>query len=278
MPQRLYPLPITADRTKTSVAIMGKFSDLFKKESSKNGAVKMDTPPEAHPEAFLPTLRPGERFFRHVPLGSGGTYHLNKDKPKALEGVRYIGTTVCLNSVGVFFEISDTKCFCAHINAFVNSSKATTAPANADNGGVAASSILRKHYATDFMTAKALREQVVSRLNSAAKAGGWGPKTARMCDTLTMTCAKMYGQEPQAAEVVAKAVREWMGAGAAEEGKEKRVARSGAAMVAGWPGIEVKVFDQAPDEGWMAVDGGVGEGDWSFGVEDKECVGSEEGW
>jgi len=136
----------------------------------------------------------------------------------------------------------------------------------------------RKHYATDFRTAKALREQVVSKLDTAAQAGAWGAKSPRMRATLIMTGAKMYGQEPQAAEVVAKAVREWLGLGARQKEKEKRVARSGAALLVGWPDAEVNFFDHAPGEQWLAVDAGVGDGEWSLGVKDEALEGSEEGW
>ena len=193
--------------------------------------------------------------FYHILLGSGGI--LCKTRFASTSGpVSYIGATVCLNTVGVFFEISDTQCFAAHIDAYI------TRPSSEDPQ--------RKHYDTNFQTAPQLRAQVISRLCAALP----GKKTKRMRDTLILTCARVSGQEPQAAEIVAKTVRGWLSA----EVKGTRVAADGAAFVAGWPESGSLVFSQAPEEGWLAVDCGIGDGEWSFGVEEKIIEESEEAW
>jgi hypothetical protein len=208
---------------------------------------------------------------------------LDQNKTSGPESLCYVGTTVCLNSVGVFFEISDTKCFIAHIDAYIVRAKPLVP--ELDDIPTGHWTVLpetvpmkdpRKYYDTNYRTAERLRTEVFRRLDAVAAAGGWSLRSMRMRNTLFMTCSKMHGQEPQAAEIVAKAVRQWLRTGATPTGK--RVAKDGAAFVVGWPGNRQQQYDNAPSTEWVAVDACVGDGDWSFGVEDNGLEGSEEVW
>lgn len=218
--------------------------------------VKTDTQlkNETESTSLIKSLSLPQNFY-HILLGSGGI--LCKTRFASTSGpTSYIGATACLNTVGIFFEISDTQCFAAHIEAYI------TRPSSENPE--------RKHYCTNFQTSPQLRKAVMSRLDAAVP----GKKTKRMRDTLILTCARMSGQEPQAAEIVAKAVREWLGA----EVTGARVATEGAAFVAAWPEAGCLIFSQAPVEGWLAVDCGVGDEQWSFGVEERVLEESEEAW
>lgn len=82
-------------------------------------------------------------------------------------------------------------------------------------------------------------------------------------------------QEARASEVVAKAVREWLGAGLSSGG---RVAEVGVGFVVEWPAAGSLVFEQEIGDRWSAVECGIGEGEWSFGVVEREVEGSEAAW
>lgn len=102
-----------------------------------------------------------------------------------------------------------------------------------------------------------------------------GQRTQRMRDTLVMTCTRLSGQDARMPELVAKAVREWLDAGLSGGG---RVADSGVGFVVGWPAAGSIVFEQELGEGWSAVECEIGEGEWSFGMVEREVEGSEEAW
>jgi hypothetical protein len=200
--------------------------------------------------------KPQPQSYDHILLGSGGV--LSRETLGDLQqSVTFVGTTAAFNTVGIFFEISDSQCFIAHIDMHV------TRPSSTDPA--------QKHYSTNYKTAALLREALVARLRAAIPE----EHTQRMRDTLVITCARLSGQEPRIAEVVAKTAREWLGAGLSGGG---RVAAAGSGFVAGWPGAGSVVFGQEPDEGWSAVKCGLGEGAWSFGVEEAVLEPSEESW
>ena len=96
-----------------------------------------------------------------------------------------------------------------------------------------------------------------------------------MRDTLLITCGRLSGQEPRTAEAVAKTVREWLGAEISGGG---RVAEAGSGFVAGGPAAGKVLFEQAPADGWSAIECDVGKGAWSIGVEEVELEPSDEAW
>lgn len=203
-----------------------------------------------------PTASPHPHPYHHIPLGSGGVVSREAlgdlQKPTTC-----VGTTATLNTVGIFFEISESKCFVAHIDAHVTRSSSTE-PA-------------QKHYSTNYKTATLLREALTARLNAAIPE----ERTKRMRDTLLITCARLSGQDPRTAEAVAKTVREWLGAEISGGG---RVAEASTGFVVGWPAAGRVLFAQAPAEGWRAVKCGIGEGAWSIAIEEAELEPSDEPW
>jgi hypothetical protein len=225
---------------------MKRLKEAFRKKSGKPDTNKPTTP-SAVPEPQL---------YHHIPLGSGGILSReafgNLPRPAT-----FVGTTRTFDTVGVFFEISDTKCFIAHIDAHVVRSSSSEQP--------------RTHYNMNYKTTSLLREALIARLDAAVP----GERTKRMRDSLVMTCARLSGQEPRAAEAVAKTLREWLGAELSDGG---RVAAAGSAFVAGWPAAGDLVFEQAPGEGWAAIECGIGQGAWSLAVKETEPETSEEAW
>lgn len=235
---------------------MKKLKQAFNKRFSTNDeSAKLKKKPPVHdldPEALKP------RAYHHIPKGFGGV--LSREAfGRLFKPATFVGTTSTLNTVGVFFEISDTKCFVAHINAYISESSPTTPTEE------------QEHYNTNFKTTALLREALTDRLNAAVT----GERPQRMRDSLVMTCARLSGQESRAAETVAKTVREWLGAELTGGG---RVAAAGSAFVAGWPGGGSVVFEQDPDSEWSAVDCGIGSGAWNFEIKGQELKKSEEAW
>jgi hypothetical protein len=225
---------------------MKRLKEAFRKKSGKSDTSKPTTP-SAVPEPQL---------YHHIPLGSGGI--LSREAfGNLLRPATFVGTTRTFDTVGVFFEISDTKCFIAHIDAHVVRSSSSEQP--------------RTHYNMNYKTTSLLREALIARLDAAVP----GERTKRMRDSLGMTCARLSGQEPRAAEAVAKTLREWLGAELSDGG---RVAAAGSAFVAGWPAAGDLVFEQAPGEGWAAIECGIGQGAWSLAVKEAELEISEEAW
>jgi hypothetical protein len=194
--------------------------------------------------------------YHHIPLGSGGV--LSRETLGDLQKpATFVGTTATLNTVGIFFEISDSKCFVAHIDAHVTH-PSSTEPA-------------QKHYSTNYKTTALLREALIARLDAAMPEG----RTKRMRDTILITCARLSGQEPRTADAVVKTVREWLGAEISGGG---RVAEARTGFVAGWPAVARVLFEQAPAEGWSAVECRIGAGAWSIGIEEAELEPSDEAW
>jgi hypothetical protein len=161
---------------------MKKLKQALSSKSQKPSNTKQ--PPEPPARA---SLQP--QTYHHIPFGSGGV--LSREtlgdltKPATL-----VGTTSTFNTVGVFFEISSSECFLAHINAHV------TRPSSTEPS--------RNYYSTNYKTAALLREALIARLDAAVP----GVRTKRMRETLVITCARLSGQEPRTAEAVAKTVRE----------------------------------------------------------------------
>lgn len=235
---------------------MKKLKEAFQKPLATNKDSKLrkrrTIPYNSPPEVSKP------QTYHHIRLGSGGV--LSREPFGSItKPVTFVGTTNTLNTVGIFFESSDTKCFVAHINAYVIESAPTTPEHE------------QEHYTTNFKTTALLREELSARLSAAVP----GERTQRMRDSLIMTCGRLSGHESRAAETVAKAVREWLGANISGGG---RVAAAGSAFVAGWPGGGSLVFQQQPDDGWQAIECSVGEGAWTFGVKGQEVEKSEEAW
>jgi hypothetical protein len=225
---------------------MKRLKEAFRKKSGKPDTNKPTTP-SAVPEPQL---------YHHIPLGPGGI--LSREAfGNLLRPATFVGTTRTLDTVGVFFEISDTKCFIAHIDAHVVRSSSSEQP--------------QKHYNMNYKTTSLLREALIARLDAAVP----GERTKRMRDSLVMKCARLSDQEPRAAEAVAKTLREWLGAELSDGG---RVAAAGSAFVARWPAAGNLVFEQAPGEGWAAIECGIGQGAWSLAVKEAELETSEEAW
>ena len=206
--------------------------------------------------ASEPTATSKPQSYHHISLGSGGVLSREAlgDRQKT---TTFVGTTATLNTVGIFFEISDTKCFIAHIDAHVTR-PSSTEPA-------------QKHYSTNYKMTALLREALTSRLDAAVPE----ERTARMRDTLLITCAFLSGQEPRTAEAVAKTVREWLGA---EISGGRRVAEARSGFVAGWPAAGRMLFEQTPAKGWRAAECGIGKDAWSIGIEEAELEPSDEPW
>lgn len=236
---------------------MKKLKHAFNKRFGSDGdSTKLRKRRPAVSDPAPQTLKP--QAYHHIPKGSGGV--LSREPfSSLLKPATFVGTTTTLNTVGVFFEISDTKCFIAHINAYITESSPTTPTEELE------------HYNTNFKTTALLREALTERLSAAVP----GERTQRMRDSLVMTCARLSGQESRAAETVAKTVREWLGAELTGGG---RVAAAGSALVAWWPGGDSVVFEQDPDLAWSAVDCGIGLGAWNFGIKGQELKKSEEAW
>ena len=203
-----------------------------------------------------PSNSPQPQPYHHIPLGSGGVLS-RETLGDLLQPATYVGTTDTLNTVGVFFEISDSKCFIAHIDAHVTR--------------LSSSEPARKPYSTNYKTTALLREALKARLDAAVPE----QRTKRMRDTLVVTCARLSGQEPRTAEAVVKMIREWLGAEPLGGG---RVAATALAFVAGWPAAGSVIFEQEPAGEWVAIRCSDGEGAWSFGVEEVELEPSEEAW
>jgi hypothetical protein len=225
---------------------MKRLKEAFRKKSGKSDTSKPTTP----------SAVPGPQLYHHIPLGSGGILSCEAFG-NLLRPATFVGTTRTFDTVGVFFEISDTKCFIAHIDAHVVRSSSSEQP--------------RTHYNMNYKTTSLLREALIARLDAAVP----GERTKRMRDSLVMTCARLSGQEPRAAEAAAKTLREWLGAELSDGG---RVAAAGSAFVAGWPAAGDLVFEQAPGEGWAAIECGIGQGAWSLAVKEAELEISEEAW
>lgn len=219
------------------------FSNKLKKSSNTKQTLK-------------PTANPQPQPYHHIPLGSGGVLSCEA-LGELQESTTFVGTTATLNTVGIFFEISDTKCFVAHVDAHV------TRPSSAEPA--------QKHYSTNYKMTDLLREALTDRLNAAVPE----ERTKRMRETLLITCGRLSGQEPRTAEVVAKTVREWLGAEISGGG---RAAEASWGFVVGWPASRRVLFAQAQAEGWRAVEYGLGEGAWSIGVEETELEPSDEAW
>jgi hypothetical protein len=225
---------------------MKRLKQAFKKKSSKDTTA---------PISGASTV-PEPQSYHHMPLGSGGI--LSREAfGNLFRPATFVGTTGTLDTVGVFFEISDTTCFIAHIDAHVTRSSSSEQP--------------RKHYNMNYKTTSLLRAALIARLDAAVP----GERTKRMRDSLVMTCARLSGQEPRAAEAVAKTLREWLGAELSDGG---RVAAAGSAFVAGWPAGGDLVFEQMPGEGWAAVGCSIGRGAWNIAVKEMELEISEEAW
>jgi hypothetical protein len=226
---------------------MKKLKQAFCRKSKKSSNTKQT------PE-LTASLQP--QSYHHIPLGSGGV--LSREAlGGSMKSTTFVGTTETLNTVGVFFEISDSQCFVAHIDAHV------TRPSSTEP--------TQKHYSTNYKMAALLCEALTARLNTAVPE----EHTTRMRDTLLITCARLSGQEPRTTEAVAKTVREWLGAEISGGG---RVAEAQSGFVAGWPAAGSILFDQAPAKEWIVVECGVGEGAWSIGFEEAELEPSDEAW
>ncbi|OQO08104.1 hypothetical protein B0A48_06898 [Cryoendolithus antarcticus] len=216
----------------------------------------------------LPALLPHQHHYRHIRLGAGGLLHFDPTDLTHPNSISFIGTSGCSNTVGVFFEVTDTLCFAAHIDAYLFSST----PPRPDLG----ERRVTKLYATNTATAQALRIEVIKRLDTLYREVGlanWPKNRKRITRTLVMTCRKLSGQGTLAQEVVAKAVRGWVDDESA--GKAERVARTGGSFVVGWPGGEVREWEQGVGEEWVDVDSGMAEGEWSVGVQEAAMVGEE---
>ncbi|KAK6442873.1 hypothetical protein LTR95_000888 [Oleoguttula sp. CCFEE 5521] len=216
----------------------------------------------------LPALLQHQHHYRRVPLGSGGLLHFDPTDPSHPNSIPFIGTSGCLNTVGVFFEVTDTLCFAAHIEAYILSST----PPRPDLGERRAT----KLYTTNMATAQALRIQVIKRLNALYREVGlvnWPKNRKRMARTLVMACRKLSGHGTLAQEVVAKTVRGWVDDGGAA--KPGRVAREGGCFVVGWPGGETRQWEGYVGEEWVGVDAELVAGGWSTGVQEATMVGEE---
>lgn len=187
--------------------------------------------------------------YYHILFGSSGV--ISRDALGDLQKpTTYVGTTATLNTVGIFFEISDSKCFVFHIDAHVRHSSST--------------GLAQKHYSTNYKTTTLLRPALIARFNAAIPE----EHTKRMRDTLLITCARLSGLGPRTAEAVAKTVREWLSDEISGGG---RVAEASTGSVVGWRAAGRVLFAQAPAEGWRAVECGIG-------IEEAELKLNDEPW
>ncbi|KAM0716108.1 hypothetical protein Q7P37_008622 [Cladosporium fusiforme] len=201
---------------------------------------------------------PEPETYYHIPLGSGGLLSAARFNRTIWE-TRYIGTSACVNSVGVFFEISDQECFAAHIDAFVIrhavSSSSLTSSSSGDRNH---SSAAERLYTLNDTTSARLRTEILRRLGLAVPGG----RRKRMRETLVLT-GQVTGKG-SVGSVVAKAVREFLGV------VNDAVVDSGTAFVALWPDGDGFVFENGLPEGWDEVDCGLGEGDWKIEILERE--------
>lgn len=138
-----------------------------------------------------PTQR---QFFRHVPAGSGGTYTFGPSS------VAHIGVDGCLSCVGVYFAVSDYRCFAAHIWTWIKPSETST-------GGLRI---------PDEVAYNRLKQEVQRRLDAESLRSKWPAKSEMMRSSLVMVSKQ---QAPQAVNpwdmvvggCVADAVNEWLG-------------------------------------------------------------------
>lgn len=230
----------------------------LRSSSSSTNTGSSDQLVQVHPvfQPGPPPPEPEPALYHHVTLGTGGILDRDAQSPVPTN----VGMTGTIDTVGVFFEISDQQCFAAHINAYI------TRP-NSDDPS-------RKHYETSMQTTAQLRVDLVERLNRELR---YGPKTERMQRTLVMTCARLSGQEPRAAEIVGETVRGWLGA--VSRGGMGRVAMVGSCFIAGWPTGGSLIFQQEPGEDqWRPIECDAVDNDWVFAIEERELEGSEETW
>ena len=252
---------------------MKKLKQAFRKNPNKNinhskilpcppslvaqqpATVKQQPPP---PPQSQPQQPPRPQQYHHIGISHGGIlWHKPYIRGDPAPSISYLGTTGTLDTVGVFFEISDTECFVAHINAGTLPTPASTSD--------------DMHYSVNFESAAEMRAEIIEQMGKFVP----GPPTQRMRDTLVMTCARLSGWEARGSEVAAKAIREWLGAGLLKGG---RVAMAGTGFVVGWPGAGCVVFEQTPGEEWSAVELSFGDEEWLFMVVEREVYPSDEAW
>lgn len=239
---------------------MKKIQQALSKKPGKDAAARAQQAEAVEQQPLLsPEIRP--QPYQHIPLGTGGVIS-RKPSNNSVQSKTHVGTTGTLDTVGVFFEISDTQSFAAHIDAYTTKHLSSSS---------SSSSKENKSYTLNFRSASKLRSKVISRLDKVFPE----PRTQRMRDTLVMTCSRLSGKEARTSEVVAKAVREWLGAELSSGG---RVAVAGVGFVVGWPAGGRVIFETAAGEEWKAVECRIGEGEWRFGVVEREVQGSEEAW
>ena len=238
-------------------ATMKKIQQALSKKPGKVAAARAQQAGAVEQQPLLsPKIRP--QPYQHISLGSGGVIS-QKPANNLSESKTFVGTTGTLDTVGVFFEISDTQSFAAHIEAYTTKRLSSS------------SSTEKRSYCLNFQSAFKLRSQVIARLDKIVPE----PPSDRMRGTLVMTCSRLSGKEARASEVMAKAVKEWLGAGLSSGG---RVAVAGMGFVVGWPAGGRVIFETAVGEEWKAVECRIGEGEWRFGVVEREVQGSEEAW
>ena len=127
-----------------------------------------------------------------VDEGRGGTFTFSgasssssTPKGNSMGSFKYIGTEGCVSCVGVYFQVDQTRCFCAHIDAALNQ---------------------------DFQEApnpdqfKEMKDQISGRLKEHANGQGWDPKTI-IKDTLIIVCP--FPDRPGSAAIAA--VQEFLG-------------------------------------------------------------------
>jgi hypothetical protein len=251
-------------------ASMKKLKQGFRKNSSKNidhskippsppsPVAQQPAPAKQQPPPLQPQPQQPQQpqQYHHIRIGHGGIISCKPYiRGNPTPSITYLGTTDTLDTVGVFFEISDTECFMAHIEAFTLQDLASGEPC----------------YSVNFRSAIELRSQIIDYLGKVVP----GPPTQRMRDTLLMTCARLSGWEARGSEVAAKAVREWLGAGLSNGG---RVAIAGTGFVVGWPAAGHVVFEQAPGDEWSAVENSFVDEEWCFLVVEEEVYPSDEAW
>lgn len=96
---------------------------------------------------------PQPQPFRRIPEGCGGTYRFDQSD------MHHVGVDGCRSCLGVYFAIDDSRCFAAHIWAWVE-------PSNGKPGGL---------NVTDQEVSEKVRKEVVRRIDEERVRSNWPP-------------------------------------------------------------------------------------------------------
>ncbi|EME50299.1 hypothetical protein DOTSEDRAFT_31378 [Dothistroma septosporum NZE10] len=128
--------------------------------------------------------------YRHVREGHGGTLSVHALTPA-------IGTRKCLSCVGVYFPVSDQKCFVAHINSCLMPS---------DYLEHADTYLLPR--VCENVEGERIQNIVDDKLKQAARDGGWTEASVDRSKVIVV-CSK-YDSQPTVSKFVVEAIRSFL--------------------------------------------------------------------